>query len=154
MKLERKGVEVSSNMLTAKERCVGTRVSTNKSRRVHYLPKASTCKGCQWACPHKSPNFLGHFKILPGLRQDPPTSSITSEKGGSQKRNWALFHRRRDPEWRFKYSEHQIRFAGWKRDLFYQAFPEARLIILKITENNLLFPEWEISTSVSTQFWS
>lgn len=41
-----------------------------------------------------------------------------------------------------------------ERFYFIRLSPEARLIILKTILNNLLFPEWEISTSVFTQFQS
>lgn len=72
-------------------------------------PKASTfSKGCQQAFPTKPQNFPGHFKILSRLYQDLPTSPtpVTLKKWGSQKRNWALFYNRRDPEERLKYSQH------------------------------------------------
>lgn len=123
-------------------------ISKDNSFTVVLSPKALTSgRSYQRTYSTSSPNFPKHFQTLPGLHQDPPTSFITlktKKKGGSQKRNWArrniLITRRG--------------ILDWKGDLFPQAFPKAKLIILKVTLGKLLFPEWEIPKSAFIGFVS
>lgn len=130
--------------------------SSQTGCRVPSLPKPKTStlgKGCQWAFPTKSQNFPGHVKILSRLYQDLPTTPVpvTLKKWGSQKRNWALLHDRRDPEDRLKYSEHQTRLCWGKGGFITPGFPRGKADKPQNHCKSLLFPEWEIPMRVFTQ---